>query len=415
MSNALAIAGVSAVLEYYLNNAYNGLSSIFGANVTVSAKAPDLVQTEIGTGVTLQNQVNLFLHQVTENAAWRNVGQPWLAADGQTPLRNPPLALDLHYLLTAYGSNDWQAEALLGYALLMLHENPVMTRQDIRNAFTALPTVDSTNLLSKPLGSSGLADQIEMIKITPCTMGREEMAWIWTALKADYRPTYAFQVSVVLMQQPASISLAFPVLHRNITAQAQIPAQVTGIDLHHGQVSAAPGQKVKVKGQLLAGASQVLLTNSRLDIAQPAAVTPINATELSFLVPTNIPAAIYSLSVLFNDTSGNTLQSAGSLPFAVAPAYQSTSNVTQTGTSTQITINFTPPAQASQSVTFSLGGQSASAGPIDSATGSLQFEFTPALASGSYLARLTVDNAPSIVDVNWHVSPPVFTGPMVAI
>jgi hypothetical protein len=415
MSNALAIAGVSAVLEYYLNNAYHGLSSIFGSTVTVSAKAPDLVQAEIGTGATLQNQVNLFLHQVTENAAWRNVGQPALAADGKTPLKNPPLALDLHYLLTAYGSNDWQAEALLGYALLMLHENPVMTRQDIRNAFTALPTVDSGNLLSTPLGTSGLADQIEMIKITPSTMGREEMAWIWTALKADYRPTYAFQVSVVLMQQPAAVSLAFPVLHRSITAQAQIPAQVSSVDLHHGQVSAAPGEKVKVKGQLLAGASQVLLTNSRLAIAMPAAVTPINATELSFLVPTNIPAGIYSLSVLFNDTSGNTLQSAGSLPFAVAPVYQSTSNVTQTGTSTQVTIHFTPAAQAGQSVTFSLGSQSAPAGPIDSATSSLQFEFTPALATGSYLARLTVDNAPSIVDVNWHVSPPAFTGPMVSV
>lgn len=415
MSNALAIAGVSAVLEYYLNNAYYGLSSIFGSNVTVSAKAPDLVQTEIGTGATLQNQVNLFLHQVTENAAWRNVGQPWLAADGQTQLKNPPLALDLHYLLTAYGSNDWQAEALLGYALLMLHENPVMTRQDIRNAFTALPSADSSNLLSTPLGTSGLADQIEMIKITPSTMGREEMAWIWTALKADYRPTYAFQVSVVLMQQPATLSLAFPVLYRNITAQAQIPPQLTSIDLHHGQVSAEPGQKVKVKGELLAGASQVLLTNARLDIVQPAAVTAINAGELSFIVPTNIPAGIYLLSILFNDPSGNTLQSTGSLPFAVAPVYQNTSNVTQTGTSTQVTINFTPAAAASQSVTLSLGGQSASAGPIDTSTSSLQFNFTPALASGSYLARLTVDNAPSIVDVNWHVSPPVFTGPMVTI
>ena len=415
MSNALAIAGVSAVLEYYLSNAYTGLNTIFGSNVTVSAKAPDLVQTEIGTGATLQNQLNLFLHQVTHNATWRNVDYPRVAGDGKTQIKNPPLALDLHYLLTAYGSNDWQAEALLGYALLLLHENPVMTRQDIRNAFTALPSVDSGNLLSTPLGTSGLADQIEMIKITPSTMGREEMAWIWTALKADYRPSYAFQVSVVLMQQPANMSLAFPVLHRNITAQAITPAQLLSVDLHHGQVSAAPGDTVKLKGELLSGASQVMLTNARLAIQQPAAAIPIDNNTISFVVPANIPAGIYSLCVLFNDVSGNTIQTTGSLPFAVAPVYQSTTGVAQTGTSTEVTITFTPDAMASQSVSLTLNGQSASAGPIDASTGSLQFQFTPALATGSYLTRLTVDGAPSVVNVNWHVHPPVFVGPMVTI
>jgi hypothetical protein len=415
MSNALAIAGVSAVLEYYLTNTYAGLSTIFGGTVTVSAKAPDLVQTEIGNGATLQNQLNIFLHQVTHNATWRNVGHPKLASDGKTQIKNPPLALDLHYLLTAYGSNDWQAEALLGYALLMLHENPVLTRQDIRNAFTALPTVDSGNPLSSPLGTSGLADQIEMIKITPSTMGREEMAWIWTALKADYRPSYAFQVSVVLIEQPATLSLSFPVLHRNIAAQPITPAQLLSIDLHHEQVSAAPGDTVKLKGEFLASANRVLLNNPRLAILQPAPASPIDNNTISFVVPTTIPAGLYSLSVAFTDASGNTSQTTGSLPFAVAPVYESTTGVVQTGTSTQVTITFTPNVMPSQSVSLTLNGQSATAGPIDTSTGSLEFEFTPPLASGLYLTRLAVDGAPSVVNVNWHVHPPVFLGPMVTI
>ena len=125
---------------------------------------------------------------------------PRLDPDGMTRLKNPPLALDLHYLLTAYGSEDWEAEALLGYALLILHENPVLTRNDISTAIAKLPTNDPGNPLSTPLGTVGLADQIEMLKITPATLGREEMAWLWTALKADYRPTFPFQVSVVLIR-----------------------------------------------------------------------------------------------------------------------------------------------------------------------------------------------------------------------
>jgi hypothetical protein len=421
MSNALAISAVTAVLQYYLGNAYTGLSSLFGGNVTLSAKAPDLVQAELGAGATLQNQVNLFLHQVTENPAWRNVGQPWLASDGVTQLKNPPLALDLHYLLTAYGSQDWQAEALLGYALLMLHENPVMTRQDIRNAFLALPSSDSSNPLSSAVGTSGLADQIEMIKITPSTLGREEMAWLWTALKADYRPTFPFQVSVVLMQEAANLSLAFPVLHRHIKVQASAPAQLLEINLPQGQVSAAPGETISVTGELLSSASQISLTNARLGIQQFVNVTPDNNNNtFSFALPSdpvNFPAGIYSLAVLFNDSSGATVESTASLPIAIAPVLQTSPPpvVAQSGASTQVTIVCNPNVMAGQSAALTLNSTSVSAPPVDASTNTLTFEFTPALASGSYLARLTVDGAPSQLNVNWNVHPPVFLGPMVTI
>ena len=128
MSNPLAIAGVTATLEYCLNLVYNNPSAVLGG-VSVSALAPDIVQTNFVNGSSSQLHVNLFLHQVAHNAAWRNVRLPSLSADGSTRLKNPPLALDLHYLLTAYASEDTQAEALLGFAVLMLHENAVLARE----------------------------------------------------------------------------------------------------------------------------------------------------------------------------------------------------------------------------------------------------------------------------------------------
>ena len=128
MSNALAISGVTAVLEYLLTGVYSGSGL---GSVAVSAKAPDLVQAGLASGSDSSLQVNLFLHQVTYSAAWRNVGQPSVGADGSTRLKNPPLALDLHYLLTAYASEDCAAEALLGYAIQMMHETPVLARSVI--------------------------------------------------------------------------------------------------------------------------------------------------------------------------------------------------------------------------------------------------------------------------------------------
>ena len=102
MSNPLAISGVTAVLQYCLTQVF-GTASLPGP-VTITAQAPDIVQANLGTGSHLQ--VNLFMHQVTNNGAWRNAGMPTLGPDGATRFTNPPLALDLHYLLTAYASGD---------------------------------------------------------------------------------------------------------------------------------------------------------------------------------------------------------------------------------------------------------------------------------------------------------------------
>jgi hypothetical protein len=135
MSDFLAISGVTAMLQYNLGNAFSAADPALPDLPTVSCLAPDQVQAALGGATQAENQVNLFLHQVTHNPGWRDADLPSLGADGKTRLSNPPLALDLHYLLTVYGSQDWQAEALLGCALLALHDNPVLSRADITAAF----------------------------------------------------------------------------------------------------------------------------------------------------------------------------------------------------------------------------------------------------------------------------------------
>lgn len=422
MSNALAISGVTAVLQYYLIGVYSGLSALFGGTVTVSSQAPDIIQNAFSGGATTQNQVNLFLHQVTHNPAWRNVDLPSLAMDGKTQLKNPPLALDLHYLLTAYGSFDWQAEALLGYALLMLHERPVLTRNDVRNA---LNSVTSTHLpqLATALATTGLADQIEMIKITPAILGREEMAWLWTALKADYRPTFPFQASVVLMYQPASMVFALPVMQRKVKAVPVTPAEILQVIPPNAQSAALPGDQVTVTGEFLSGAGQVMLTNQRLGIARPVVLSPadVTSTSLSFAVPNdppNFPPGFYELSVQFLDAAGLITQETNKLLLAVAPAVNLASvtavaNVVNGVAGTLVSLKCSPDVRPTQNVSLVLGAAAAPANDFTAITDSLGFEFTPPLASGSQLIRLQVDGVTSLV--TWQKTPPKFTGPMVTI
>jgi hypothetical protein len=416
MSNALAISGVTAVLQHFLNIVYNDPSSPLGS-VLVTAVAPDIVQSSLGSGGNARLQANLFMHQVTHNAAWRNVDLPSVDPNGSTRLKNPTLALNLHYLLTAYGSEDTQAEALLGFALLMMHENPVLPRAQITTALNNLP---NSNPFRTVLNLSGLADQIEMLKITPATMGREEMAWVWTALKADYRPTYAFDVSVVLMQDPLAASFAFPVLSRNILVQPGAPPQLLEVQPPANQTASAPGDSVTVTGQFLTGASLVALTNQRLGIRYPPfAPGTVSGTSIVFHVPedpANLPAGIYNLSALFTSTGGLVVASTNSLPMALAPRILAAPppTVTNNTAGTLVTVKVDPQALPNQTVSLAMGETSVPAQTFETLSATLSFQF-PTLAPGSYLARLRVDGVDSLVQVDFTATPPKFLGPFITV
>jgi hypothetical protein len=415
MSSALAIAGVTEVLQYFLNMVYNSPDSVLGS-VTVSAVAPDIVQSSLGTGASSQLQVNLFLHQVTPNAAWRNMGLPSLASDGATPLKNLPLALDLHYLLTAYASADCQAEALLSYGVFLLHQNPILPRAQVRAALAAPPSTYPL-AFSQALGKSGLADQIEMIKITPATLGREEMAWLWTALKSDYRPTFPFQASVVLIEPQIATSFALPVLSQNITVQAGPPPQLLELQLAAGQTSYSQGSTVTVSGQSLSGASKVALTNPRLGIVYPifnvASATDSSVTFKVPTSPTNLPAGVYNLAVQFTNTSGAVILSTNTIPLPIAATVSGTPTTATNTSGTMVTITSAPQVLPSQTVSLALGSTSAPAQTFDTPTDLLNFQF-PTL-SGKYLMRLRVDGVDSPVQVNWNATPPTFAGPWLSI
>ena len=211
MASPLAIAAVTAALKDLLNDGLlnHDLSPV--GSISVTAVPPDRVVT----GQTEPNQLNLFLYQVTPNLGWRNAGLPARDRNGVRLTANP-LALDLHYLLTAYGSQDLNAEILLGYAMHLLHETPVLTRAQLRTVLGAPSPVDGT-ILPGPFGTLSavdLADQIELIKLSPVYLSTEDLSKLWTAMQARYRPTMGYIASVVLIEPSNLGRAAQPVLRR---------------------------------------------------------------------------------------------------------------------------------------------------------------------------------------------------------
>jgi uncharacterized protein DUF4255 len=207
MSTAYALAAVTAVLRSRLRARLVAadVGAIIGS-VEVSALAPDLIDVTNGDS----SRLNLFLHDVAVNPGWANVGQPERDSGGAR-VSAPPLAVDLQYLLTAYGTEPYHAEILLGHAGQELHENAVLTRGQIREVLApAIP--DPT--LPDDVAASGLADQVEGLRIVPVRVPPEEMSRMWTALQAHFRPTIAFQVSVVLIDNRATTQPSLPVVAR---------------------------------------------------------------------------------------------------------------------------------------------------------------------------------------------------------
>ncbi len=424
MSNALGISAVTAVLQSMLYNIYAQgapqYPDLGQGQIPVSAVAPDIIQKSLDSGSGDQLQVNLFLHQVTPNAAWRNVDLPSLAPDGKTRLRNPPLALDLHYLLTAYGAKDCEAEALLGYAVQFLHETPILAREQIRKT---LANPSTTIPFSGLLATSGLADQIEMIKITPATLGREELAWLWTALKADYRPTFPLLVTVVLIQAQHTLLSALPVLQRVVAAQPNLlPPLPTLIEIDppNGQPAASLGDNVTVRGINLAGATGITLGNSHLGIHQT--LTPlINVKDTSFQftvpppqpTPTDIPAGIYVASA--QAPQGPDVLSTNGLPLAIAPKITSSPATLASGSGITVTIGCAPFVRVGQEALLLIGGQEAPADPFTTPTNSPSFTFAKLQPTGGPVpVRLRIDgiDSPSIDMIK---SPPEFAAPFIQV
>ncbi len=213
MNTALRIASVTYVLRDLLSKSlidYN-TSDVTGVGTTVTAKSPDKIDTSPDNE---PSQLNLFMYQATPNQGWKNVGLPSFNGNGDRT-GNPPLAVDLHYLLTAYGSPELHTDILLGYGMQVFHENPVLDRKLINKFIGEL----SSSPQLKTLADSALADQYEMITITPEILSIEDISKLWAAFATKYRPTAAYKITVVLIESNKSIKTGPPVQTRNLYVQ----------------------------------------------------------------------------------------------------------------------------------------------------------------------------------------------------
>ncbi|MFB8790728.1 MAG: DUF4255 domain-containing protein [Potamolinea sp.] len=412
MSNSLAIATVTATLRNLLTRGLE--ANIDGINVTT--QPPDKARDNNSS-----NQINLFLYHTELNAAWRNRDLPTQVKPGETG--NPPLPLNLYYLITAYGqeNEDVFSHILLGRAMSILHDHPLFGATELKDA---LPEND-------------LHEQVERVRITFQPLSVDEMYKLWATFQTQYRISAAYQVSVVLIESTLGVKTPLPVLRRGredrgvaVQSDSTPPLPpfpvLTAAQPPLGQPSVQLGDILTLSGNNLTGESVLLLfTNPRL--TEPISVTELlenNATQIKVKLPSpedpenpdpqssaQWTAGFWSVSavVTLNDGTENKELTTNELPFSLAPKITSSlpleveRNVNGDAT---ITLTCSPQIRPEQRVNLLLGDREIRREANDTQTDTLTFIVKKA-SLGKYPVRLRVDGVDSLL-IDYQAKPPIF-------
>jgi hypothetical protein len=188
MSNQLAIATVTCVLQDLLEPA---MDIVPGARV--STVRPD----RLGKDGKMTRGVNIYLYRVTPNAQFRNVDMPMRNSDGGY-LRAPIMAVDLHYLISAFGDETTlEPQILLGATVARMHEHSILHRNIIQQGMESSASI---------VEGSDLDEQRPKVKILMDNLSTEDLSKIWSVLfQTPYQLSSAYVLGPVFLHSDVQL------------------------------------------------------------------------------------------------------------------------------------------------------------------------------------------------------------------
>jgi hypothetical protein len=451
MSNFLSVAVVTEAFRQVLMDAVNA-AGIPGASVTAVRPTSGANNGQPGNPPSVG--VNLFLYQVTPNAAFRNMDAPARRSDGSL-LQPTRSAYDLHYLLTFYGSeSSYEAQRMLGSVLRALHSAPVLTHKRLESV---------KNMPLSFFAASNMEVETETVKLTLTPLNLEELSKLWSVFfQTTYNLSLAFQASVVIIDGTEVTSPALPVLSRNIYIrpfQQPLIEQVLSQKLPNSEIllQAQPiivGDTIVLQGKRLrsdpypAGSLAQAVTRVRLG---DLLITPseVSETQIKFVLgmppfPANaLRAGVQGLQVEQSITMGTPKSEhigneSNVVAFVLHPVVTVSAktiskrvaeDLAVTICTSTITLKLSPPVGLDQRVVLLLNeldppaSRSARAyrfdvpvtplKPLDTFT--TQLTRVVDVAAGKYLVRVQVDGAESLLDPGPDPDNPLFASPKVTI
>lgn len=425
MSNFLAVATVTATLKTFLINAL--AADNLGIDIQVTTMRPDSLGSE-----TDKNGVNLYLYQVTPNLARRNQDLPTRRSGGVL-VQQPQLALDLHYLLSFYGDEATLApQRLFGATARTLHTQPLLTRQHI---------IDVVKADHSFLKGSTLAEQAELVRLTPLSLSLEELSKLWSVFfQTKHMLSVAYQASVVLIEGEGAPQPTLPVRKRNIsvaTFRQPVIEQVAGT--HGLDEPLVAASRLRISGAQLRG-DNTRVRFGVIDVTPPP--EQVSDRQIDVQLPSDLRAGVQGVQIVQPSRGDASSAPQGVVESNIASFVlrpRITANVSNekskvsngvTTCSADVTVTFTPPVAVGQRVVLLLNEWQTAPGAVGATyrftapawdaiplpsgateTATIVFPIAHVLP-GAYLVRVQVDGAESTLtlDPEGH-----YTGPQVRI
>jgi hypothetical protein len=191
MADYPAIYSVGNSIAQYLQNAYpQSLSKNFPCQFKLVSS------TEIATEeqTALDQMVSIFLHRITVNENFRAA-----TVLKDQAAKTPVVFLDLHFLLTYWGTSAQAEQTILGWTVQQLQSSPILD--------------------NSILTSEGGWDASETVQLILADLSLEDILRIWDALGPKYRLSVGYLARVVRIDR--AITAAGPVVATRFNVEMQ--------------------------------------------------------------------------------------------------------------------------------------------------------------------------------------------------
>jgi hypothetical protein len=192
MADYTAIYSVGNSLANYLQHNYPpDLQRAFPATFQLVASAQIAEEDQ----TTLDKVVSIFLHRITINENCRSATRIQDATNKQ-----PALFLDLHYLITYWGTDARAEQTILAWTMLQLQSSPILD--------------------NSILSPSSTWDATENVQLVPADLSLEDILRIWDALGPKYRLSLSYIARIVRIDR--GLVPAPPVIATRFTFQDEV-------------------------------------------------------------------------------------------------------------------------------------------------------------------------------------------------
>jgi len=420
MSNHLAIATATSTFSQLLEKA---ASVIDEAKVTIG-------RPKEGT----PTGINLFLYQANYNAAFRNVDLPARRSEG-TVVQRPQAALDLHYLLTFYGTeSNLEPQILMGSTVSILHAQPILTKDMIRQEIYRCTVENPDHYLSR----SDLADQVERIRFTPVTMNLEELSKLWSVFfQIPYSVSLVYQASVVLVEADVLPQMALPVRIPKLYTTTFRQPVVEKVEAEEGKnIPIVSSSNIIITGQQMKGdTTKVRMGEVEVTIAPTDPANTVSDTIIrlslgsSLFAGQSLRSGVLGLQVLHPAMMGVPEVEHYGIESNVKPFVMHPTITVQSVSETELTLTFNPKVEKNQRVvallnefdvanprSYTLKAPSDNGIVLVSETETDSITFSlEGVEAGEYLVRVQVGGAESPLEVDADPNNPRYINPRVTI